>query len=319
MVMAQALFQRLHQQAPTVTLDVLAPEWSRGVLQRMPEVNRVWSSPGGHGELALLARYRLGRELRAERYDWAVMLRNSWKSALVPFWAKIPKRTGWLGESRYGLLNDWRRLDKARYPRMLDRFCALALPANAPPTTDLPLPRLQVTADSVVQTLQALQLTAPTQPVLILCPGAEYGPAKRWPASHFAAVARAKLQAGWTVWLLGAAKEAALTAAIQAETQGQCVDLAGRTTLSQVIDLMSMATYVVSNDSGLMHIAAAVGVSMVVVYGSSSPQFTPPLTPHCTTLQLDLACSPCFKRVCPFTHTNCLQQLSPQRVLAAME
>jgi heptosyltransferase-2 len=153
----------------------------------------------------------------------------------------------------------------------------------------------------------------------VFAPGAEFGPAKRWPARHFASLARQLAARGFQVWLLGSKKDAPVTAEIQ-ELSGQaCVDLAGRTTLDQAIDLMSFATRVVSNDSGLMHVAAALERPMVALFGSSSPDFTPPLSSQARVIYLKLSCSPCFKRDCPLGHTNCLVQIAPENVLTSLQ
>ena len=315
MVMAQVLFTLLKQARPDAVIDVLAPDWSRPLLERMPEVHAALSLPFGHGELRLSERWAQGRGLLG-RYDEAIVLPNSLKSALVPAFAKIPRRIGWRGEMRYGLLNDLRPLDKARYPLMIERFAALAFPRDARLPERLPWPKLVVRPETVAAALAKHGLDT-SQPVLALCPGAEFGPAKRWPERHYAEVARHYLAQGWQVWLFGSGKDTPVAEAISAACAGQCRVLTGKTSLAEAIDLMSLAALVVSNDSGLMHVAAAVGRKLVVPYGSSSPKFTPPLSETVRILQLGLECSPCFQRECPLGHLNCLNQLEPARVLAA--
>jgi heptosyltransferase-2 len=316
MVMAQSLFQVLHQRFPGIAIDVLAPAWSQALLTRMSEVREAITMPLGHGVLGLSTRYRLGRELRSHGYDWAVVLPNSFKSALVPYWAGIPRRTGYLGELRWGLLNDARRLDKTRLPMTVQHFAALGLAPGEALPEDLPLPALRVDPAGVEVTLIRLGLSYPER-LLALCPGAEYGSAKRWPVEHFATLARAYLKAGWRVWLCGSSKDVELARAI-AEAAPGCVNLAGRTRLEEVIDLMALATAVVSNDSGLMHIAAALDRPLVALYGSSDPGFTPPLSPRAEVMRLGLPCSPCFERECPLGHLNCLRGLTPAQVLARL-
>ncbi|MDQ2993456.1 MAG: lipopolysaccharide heptosyltransferase II [Pseudomonadota bacterium] len=315
MVMMQPLLTLLKQQPCRIT--VLASPWGEGLLKRMPEVDAVLNLPFAHGDFQPLARWQFGRSLRHLRFTHAIVLPNSWKSALIPLAAKIPVRTSWRGEFRYGLLNDIRILEKARYPLMIERFLALGLPPDAP----LPKPqwpKLQMTADAVnaAVTKHGLTLTAP---ILALCPGAEFGPAKRWPTEHFGAVARDKIAEGWQVWLMGSAKEKPLAAEIQAHSHDQCIDLTGKTSLAEVIDLLSVAKVVVCNDTGLMHIAAAVARPLVAVYGSSSPKFTPPLATHVDVATLNKSCSPCFARTCQFGHYACLQELTPKRVLSGIE
>jgi len=318
MMMSQVLLKLIKAQHPDAPIDVIAPPHSAPLLARMPEVRHFIPLAIGHGKLELKIRYEMAKSLRATGYQQAYVLPNSFKSAFIPFLAKIPKRTGWLGECRLGLLNDVRFLDKSALPLMIQRFAALAFPRNAPLPTTLPWPALNVDEAVVASTLQAVGLSKPTKPILALCPGAEFGPAKRWPAYHYAEVAKQKLAEGYDVWLLGSPKEQADAAEIMAITDQRCVDLTGKTSLAQAIDLLSLASIVVSNDSGLMHIAAALQRPLVVLYGSSSPGFTPPLSDKVEILSLHLPCSPCFKRECPLGHLKCLVDLMPAQVLTAI-
>lgn len=320
MIMAQSLFKLLAARHPEMTIDVLAPAWSGPLLARMPEVRRAVAQPVGHGRLALGERYRLGRSLRAEGYDWAVVLPNSLKSALIPWFAGIPRRTGFVGEFRYGLLNDARRLDKSALPRTVQRFAALAVPPRVPVALEqLPLPRLTVDAEAGEAAAQRLGLET-GQPALGLCPGAEYGPAKRWPPEYFAAVARHYRTLGWQSWVFGSERDREIAEAVCRDAGPGCVNLAGRTTLTEATDLMARCRAVVSNDSGLMHLAAALERPLVAVYGSSDPGFTPPLTAAGAARieRLGLACSPCFQRECPLGHLECLRGLHPERVVRAL-
>lgn len=335
MVMAQSLFKVLRQRNPEAILDVLAPAWSLPLLERMPEVRQGIVMPLGHGKLGLGERYQLGKQLRVEQYDQAILLPNSLKSAIVPWSAKISKRTGFRGEMRYGLLNDMRILDKQQLTMTVQRFVALAADPQQPLPEPIPEPKLEVAPASIAQALQAIGLQQPEGKLLALCPGAEYGPAKQWPAEYFGAVAAEKIRQGWQVWLFGSEKDRAICdevleflpppqssplCPLPGYLKGEEVaNLAGRTTLEQAIDLMSLATVVVGNDSGLMHVAAALDRNLVAIYGSSDPGFTPPLNQRAQILDLNLECSPCFKRECPLGHTDCLKQLKPEQVLQAME
>ncbi len=315
MVMAQSLFMTLCANNPDVKISVLAPEWTRPLLQRMPQVQQTIGLPFGHGELAWGKRRQIAKEIQKQNFDQAVVLPGSLKSALIPFWAKIPKRTGFRGEMRYGLLNDIRRLDKTKLTRTVQRFVALGLPAERTLPSEIPNPRLKVDTSEVDKALNRLNIINADQPVLALCPGAEYGPAKRWPAQHFAELAKSQIKNGWQVWLFGSDKDEAITQAINEKTNNTCLDLAGSTTLPEAVDLMSLAKVVVSNDSGLMHVAAALDKKVIALYGSSSPDFTPPLHAQAEIMSLNLDCSPCFKRECPLGHLKCLNNLSPDRVL----
>ena len=315
--MAQPLFIRLQQNTPGIELDALAPRWVAPVLQRMPQIGKVIDNPFAHGELALGARYRLARELAKGDYQRAYVLPNSAKSALVPWLAAIPERIGFTGELRYGLLNRRHALDKVALPQMSERFAQLAEAPGAKLPRPLPLPRLVSSREQQAQTRDALGIT-PVEKIAVFCPGAEYGPAKRWPARHFATLADELGQRGYAVWLLGSPKDRPVgDEIVRLTTTGLPLNLCGITSLAQAIDLIAAASVVVCNDSGLMHVAAALERPLVAVYGSSSPGFTPPLSPLAQIISLNLPCSPCFKRGCPLGHLDCLNKLEPARVLAA--
>lgn len=318
MVMAQCLFKLLKQHQPEAIIDVLAPAWSLPLLARMPEVSSAIVMPIGHGVLGLAQRYQIGKSLRGRGYTQAIILPNSFKSALIPFFAKIPLRTGWHREMRGLILNDARRLNKKKYPLMIERFMALGLKKDENLSEPYPIPALVVSETSCEAALKKHHLQKTTQPILALCPGAEFGPAKRWPEAYYAQIANAKLAQGWQVWLFGSAKDRVGTDNIMALTQNRCVNLAGQTTLEEAIDLLSLTTLVVSNDSGLMHIAAALNKPLVVVYGPTSAGFTPPLHAQAKTLSLALDCQPCFQRECPLQHNRCMQDLKPEKVLDVM-
>ena len=321
MVMAQTLLTCLKQRHPDCQIDVLAPDWSRPILERMPEVRNALSFPLGHGVLELATRRKIGKSL-AGQYDQAILLPNSLKSALVPFFAGIPKRTGWKGEMRYGLLNDVRNLDKQRLPLMIERFMALAYEPDAALPKPYPQPRLVIDNASREAALAKFGLSL-DRPVLALCPGAEFGEAKRWPAEHYAKVAELKIRAGWQVWLFGSKNDHPGCEEIRARLipglREESVNLAGETSLAEAIDLLSCAGAVVSNDSGLMHVAAALNRPLVAVYGSTSPQFTPPLADQVEIVRLGLECSPCFERTCRFGHYDCLRELKPRPVIEALQ
>jgi heptosyltransferase II len=312
-VMAQPMFRLLHERHADLALDVLAPPFTLPLLTRMPEVRLGIAAHFGHGELKFAARRRLARELRAGHYDQAIVLPNSLKSALIPWLAQIPVRTGFRGEMRYGLLNDLRKLDHRALPKMVQRFAALALDCGADLPQPLPAPRLSPDSDNLKEIVQKQQLTL-IKPVAVFCPGAEYGPAKRWPAEHFGALATCAVQQGYAVWLIGSPKDTGIGEDIVRASDGACVNLCGKTPLEDAIDLISAASLVITNDSGLMHVAAALGPPLLALYGSSSPAFTPPLSEQAKIIKIDIACSPCFKRECPLGHFNCMRQLTPALV-----
>ncbi len=317
MVMSSPLLQVLRQHHRDMEIHVLAPEWTRPLLMRMPEVARIHAMPLGHGRLGLKERWNLGVALRSFRFSQAIVLPNSWKSALVPWAARIPKRIGWRGEWRYGLLNDIRRLRPEQWPRMVDRFVALACERTSP-CPDIPLPRLVCAEKDVTAACERHRLDR-SLPVVALCPGAEFGPSKQWPASSFAALAQACVAAGVQVWIFGSERDREIGEQICAGMDvaaGKVRNLAGMTRLEEAVDLLTIPRVVVSNDSGLMHVAAAVAPerTLVALYGSTSMSFTPPLAPGAHMLSHPQPCSPCFKRTCPLGHHACMVGLDVARV-----
>ncbi len=317
MVMAQTLFKTLKSHHPERPIDVLAPPWTHPLLARMPEIRQGIAMPLGHGQFGLTTRYRLGRRLKGH-YQQAIILPNALKAALVPFFAATPQRTGFLGEMRFGLLNDIRPLDKRRLPRTVDRFITLGQPANTPLPTPFPLPELQASASDGAEIIARHGLHDPQAPLLVLAPGAEYGPAKRWPLEHFITLAQTMAKAGWQIALLGSPKEQSLGETIIAPIANRGVNLAGKISLTEAVDVMAKATAVVTNDSGLMHVAAALNRPGVAIFGSSDPNHTPPLGKTLTILSLNMTCAPCFKRECPTGSYDCLNRITPEMVRNAL-
>lgn len=309
MVMAQALCKLLAGEGGPV--DMLAPGWSLPLVRRMPEIRAGIELGAGHGELALANRYRLARSLRG-RHARAIVLPRSFKAALVPWFARIPRRTGYRGEWRYGLINDVRELDSARLGQTVQRFVALGAAPDAPPPP-VPEPRLAVDAQNQAQLVRTLGLDA-QRPVVALLPGAEYGPAKCWPLEHFGALAKRLAAAGCEIWILGSARDRLAGERIAGFALGATRNLCGMTRLEDAVDLLALARVAVTNDSGLMHVAAAVGAHVVALYGSSTPARTPPLTAKRSVRYLGIECSPCFERVCPLGHFRCLRGIGADEV-----
>ncbi|AQU84511.1 MAG: lipopolysaccharide heptosyltransferase II [Halomonas sp.] len=317
MVMAQSLFMTLKARYPGSTLSVIAPAWSQPIIERMPEVDAVLPLAVGHGEFGLASRRELAARLRGD-FDRAIVLPRSWKAALVPFMARIPERVGFVGEHRYGLLKERRKLDKQVLDQTVKRFVSLGLPLEEAVKGDfaIPKPRLTIDRDNLVN----LRLThaLSSRPAIGMMPGAEYGPAKQWPLEYFHRLAALLVKEGFEVRVLGGAKDQAAGETI---VQGlpHAHNLCGKTQLADAVDLLADCSQVVTNDSGLMHVAAAVGVRIHALYGSSSPAYTPPLTDNAVIHYLGLSCSPCFKRICPLGHTNCLKELSVEQVYQMMQ
>jgi heptosyltransferase-2 len=318
MVMAQSLFMALKNNHPQCQIDVLAPAWSLPLLERMPEVTQGIVMPLIHGQLGLRKRFQLGKNLRASQYTHAIVLPNSWKSALIPYFAKIPLRTGYRGEIRWGLLNDVRLLDKKKLSMTVQRFVSLGLASNAQQPPDFLSPAFKIEEKNKQSVTQKFKITK-TAKIMALCPGAEYGPAKQWPAEHYAEVAKQKIADNWSVWIFGSDKDTAFSSQINQMTSNECVDFSSKTTLAEAIDLMAQVDVVVTNDSGLMHVGAALDKKVIALYGSSDPGCTPPLNDNAKVIDLSLDCSPCFKRECPLGHTRCLTDILPHQVLTHIE
>ncbi|RCS56733.1 lipopolysaccharide heptosyltransferase II [Parvibium lacunae] len=320
-LMAQPLFALLKQQGAHLTL--LAPTWVAPLAKLMPEIDVVMPHAFAHGRWQWSARRQLARELAQLGFDVAVVLPNSFKSALLPWLAGIPLRLGYRGEWRNPLLH---RLlpNPPRHPRppMHAHYLALAQLLDIPMPAAAPVPALQVSPALQAAAAQALVAhgMAPGQPYWVFAPGAEYGPAKRWPTAHFAALGAQVLaaQPETALVILGSANDAPLGEAIRQASpvavQPQLYNLCGQTSLDMAAAIIAQAQQVISNDSGLMHVAAALTVPQVAIFGSSDPRHTPPRSARADVMWLQLSCSPCFKRDCPLGTLACLQQISPQDV-----
>ena len=279
-VMAQTLYKLIKESNKDSTIEVLSPNWSIAILERMEEVSRSITSPFNHGELKIKARFDFAKQLREEGYERAIIMTNSLKSSLIPFFAKIPVRTGWLGEMRFGLINDLRSKEIRNYPLMIEQFAKLSINPNEVLNKPLPYPSLKIDSHNLKEQLINLGIDS-DRPSLAICPGAEFGPAKKWPPNYYAEVCNEYLSNNWNVLVFGSQNDQitgnTIQEAIDKRLLGHFFNLTGKTSLIDVIDLLAHCKKVVTNDSGLMHIAAAVNTPLVAVYGPSNPQFTPPL------------------------------------------
>ena len=310
MVIAQKLFKVIKDIYPDSELHVAAPAWTIPLVTRMPEVDKSISLPFSHGELNILKRYQIAKVLKLEGYSQAIVLPNSFKSALIPFFAGISKRTGFLGEVRFALINDRIKKDPSLY-RTIDQFIALVPKSKS---TKVSLSTYLISKPSQGKKLLPGKLSG-SDKVLGIAPGAEYGESKRWPIEYFADVASEAIQRGWVGISLGSTHDQDLGKTLDRLTKNKVINLIGKTKLEEVIDVMSLCQAFLSNDSGLMHVAASLNIKQVAIFGSSDPKKTPPLSRHAKLAYLDLSCSPCFERICPLQHTNCLKNIKPSEII----
>ena len=318
-VMSQPLAAALHAQRPDSPIDAVAAPHVAAVVNAMPEIDTVLSMPLTRRSLQLRDRWRLAAILRERGYSRCYVLPNNFKSALAPWLAGIPERIGHRGEARHGLINRMHRGGKSKDQLMVQFYGQLAWEPGAPLPEKMPDPVLKT--DPAIQAEVAAGLLAPVaNGFVVFCPGAEYGPAKRWPTRHFAALARL-IHDRWPhlgIVCLGGPGDRSLGTEIRALSALPVLNLAGETTLDQAMAILSLAGGVVSNDSGLMHVTAALRRPLVAVFGSSDPRHTPPLAPDAAVQWLHLECSPCFARTCPLGHTNCLNDIHPAMILDAL-
>ncbi|WP_394782010.1 lipopolysaccharide heptosyltransferase II [Undibacterium sp.] len=313
-VMAQPLLRLLKQQHPDRPIDVLAPAWVAPVLRAMQEVDTVLSTPFRHGALQLRERWRFAKDLKQRGYVDAYVLPNTLKFALIPWFAGIRNRVGYKGESRYGLINVMHHDDPLHPRAMVPFYAALAGVPDAKAPVGLPRPALSVSAQQIAPVLDKLNLKS-NKPLLAFSPGAEFGNAKRWPTSHFAQLANTVLADNPDVQivLLGSGKDDVVCEEVR--TLAPAVrNLAGRTTLDEAVALIAQASVMVSNDSGLLHIASALNRPVIAIYGPTDPDHAPPFADVARSLSLRLACSPCKQRECPLGHHDCMQKLGSEMV-----
>lgn len=318
-LMAQPLFTLLKRLHPRLTLDALAPASVAPVLERMAEISTVHRSTFGHGGLQLMQRWQTAAELREQQYDAAYVLPNSYKSALIPKLAGIRLRIGYRGEQRFGWLNVLHaNPPRGTRPPMTRHYAALAYAPGADLPEQLPLPRLEANLNEPVRLFHRFNLDT-RLPLIVFCPGAEYGSSKRWPPEHFARLALLLRQSFpyAQIVALGTGKDIPVGQAI-VDAAPFVRSLCGQTALGEACALISRAAAVVTNDSGLMHVAAALRRPQVALFGSTDPRHTPPLSEQARVQWLHLECSPCFKRECPLGHHNCLRELAPETVFETL-
>jgi heptosyltransferase-2 len=321
-IMSQSLLIAIKKQVPEANIDILASSWSHPLLQLMPEVNSTIEFNVKHGELALGYRRNIAKILREKNYEKCYILPNSFKSALVPWIAKIPDRIGWRGEFRYGLLTDCRLLNKSQIPLMANRYAALAYPIEKSLQIQADSPRISLDKQQITSLLATFNLEYQV-PTLAICPGAAFGSAKQWPAEYHARVIEYALQQSWQVIILGSKQDIAISEMIKnnlaAKYLNKVNDLTGKTSLMQVIASIALADTIISNDSGLMHLAASLNKSQIAIYGSTSVLHAPPMNSLAESLHIEIDCRPCNKRVCPLKHHRCMRQIHPSMVIKKLK
>ena len=327
-IMSQSLLQVLKAQEPDCCISVYAPAYAHSILERMSEVDEILTNPFAHGALNLKARYAEGVKLREQHFDRAYILPNSFKSALVPFFAQIKERIGLKGESRYIVINCM-RTDKKAFARMVNRYVALAYIHDKSVVGDstlpaFPYPRLQL-QEPTAELCARLHLSL-ERPLLAIGCGANYGPAKLWPVEYFAAVCLHYITQGWAILGLGTSKDSQTVQQIKElvckhrpEAEPCFYDIAGQTSLCEALDLIGVCRAAVCNDSGLMHTVAAAGVPQVCLFGSTSTTYTPPLADNARCLESTQPCHPCFARTCRYGTYLCLKELEPEQVISTLD
>ena len=319
MVMSHSLVQLLRQRFPEKDIDMLAPTWSRAVARFMPEVKTVFTLPFDHGELDLTKRWQFAKHLSNMDYGSCYVLPNSFKSALIPWFARIPERIGWKAECRSFLLTDARSIDKKKLELMHQRYAALAFDNGQYSAEKVPLPRLKYDVSEMRSLGNKFQLLD-KKSIIAIAPGAEYGPSKQWPVKNFSDLSKMLINEGHHIVLIGSSKDESLCQEIKQSIAGKSsslTNLAGQTNIDQVIHFLPSCSAIVCHDSGLMHIAAALQLPLVAIYGSTSPKHTPPLSSKAQVIYKGLDCSPCFERNCPLEHHKCMKEIHPEEVFKA--
>jgi len=313
-VRCHSVVKLLKQRFPDRPVDMLATTLCAPLADYMPGLRQAIVADLPRGRLALAQQRSLAQRFKREGYGSVLVMPRTWKSALAPFFAGIPQRIGFVGEGRFILINEL-RFGERELPRMVDRCAALALPAGAKMPDGWPQPELRVPTAAAEAWRRERGLSPDSRPVVALAPGA-VGPSKRWPSAAYGELCRRLLAAGLAVWVLGGPGEKALASEIVGDSEAR--DLTGHDLRDAILALASAAV-AVSNDSGLLHVAAAVGTPSIGIFGPTSPWHWAPLNPLAATIaaQSELPCRPCHKPVCRLGHHRCMRDIPADDVLAA--
>jgi heptosyltransferase-2 len=326
-VMAHALLKPIVQRYPNLKWDAMAIPSVEAIVRFMPEINHIHLFSLDHGRLQWKERSQLARQIRLMEYDIALILPNNLKSALIPWLAGIPIRVGHLGEFRYGLLTHLLKRPSigGRTPKTMVRFyqSLISLFDIDPIQAEFIWPDLRVGGFLKQRVREKFSINGD---FLVIAPGAEYGPSKQWKAHHIVRLIQLWIaERGGKVVLLGSPKDIEITAQIMellnqsSFSLEQVINLCGQTRLEEALALISQATAVVANDSGLMHAACALKIPVVAIYGPTSPLWAPPLGEHVKAVSLELACSPCRQRICPLGHHACMEDINAELIFASLK
>ena len=313
-VMSQTLLKKIKSDNPKTSIDILVNSSLKNLVERMPEINKVIILDCNHRELGLFKRLRLAKEIKKSSYDRSIVLSRSLKSSLIPYFAKIPIRTGELGELRYLLINDLKEFSKESRRKTASRYISMYSDNNEKLSENY-YPSLDSNSENIKNLSEKYDLKKDKK-VIIFAPGAAFGPSKMWPVNKFRELGK-KLNNDFKILILGSNNEKSIGNAIV--TNKNMVNLCGKTSIADAVDLMHISKFCVSNDSGLMHLAAATNTKSISIYGSTSPDFTPPLTKNKDIHYKGMSCSPCFEKKCKYGHYNCLVDIHSDDVFKSFK
>ena len=313
-VMSQTLLKKIKSNNPKTSIDILVNSSLKNLVERMPEINKVIILDCNHRELGLFKRLRLAKEIKKSSYDRSIVLSRSLKSSLIPYFAKIPIRTGELGELRYLFINDLKEFSKESRRKTASRYISMYSGKNEELSGNY-YPSLDSNSENIKNLSEKYDLKKDKK-VIIFAPGAAFGPSKMWPVNKFRELGK-KLNNDFKILILGSNNEKSIGNDIV--TNKNMVNLCGKTSIADAVDLMHISKFCVSNDSGLMHLAAATNTKSISIYGSTSPDFTPPLTKNKDIHYKGMSCSPCFEKKCKYGHYNCLVDIHSDDVFKSFK